>query len=179
MRNLPARSSCSGAGGSLGMCRMGQQRGASLAETIIAIGIVVAAMNVLAQVFVAGLDASAEVRARATAALLAQEKLEEILAARDRLAEWEDAALETYEPAGPEGAARFARPGLERFQWSWRLWDLEGRPGMKEVAVQVWWRPPRADRWNPAPALRTFLAVPPSGAPSAGDGLAVAEEGAP
>lgn len=176
MRILTAQRPWRGAGCLRGGCRMGPQSGVGLVETIIAIGIVVAAMNILAQVFVAGLDASAEARDRATAALLAQEKLEEILSARDNLPEWEKAALEAHERAGPDGAVWFDRPGLERFQWSWRMQDLEDRPGLKDVVVQVWWRKPRADRWNAAPPLRTLVAVP---SPQADEATVTPGEGTP
>lgn len=135
-------------------------RGVSLVETIVAIAIVVVALNILTQFVIRGMDESSLARRRARAAFYAQERLEEIVAHRADLAAWEARAARTHRPAAVEGMYWFPEPHRSAFCWSWRIEDVKGRPGLRQARVSVRWRTPRRRYWVHTAQLHTLIAVP-------------------
>lgn len=132
-------------------------RGSSLIETIVAMSIVVVGLSILTQIVVRSIGQTQVGQSRAKAAFLAQAKMEDILAARDRLAEWEEKARETHPAAEVQGAVEFSDPDLRDYCWSWNIRPSPRQPGLKEVRVQVWYNV-RAERaWRAIPPLRTLL----------------------
>lgn len=139
--------------------RAAARRGATLVETLIAIAIVVVALNIMAQMLFQAMDRATMARRRAQATLIAQERIEEILAHRNDLKAWETRAQNTYKPSTVQGMYSFPDELLSPYCWRWQIADFEGRPAMKEVSVIVRWRTINAN-WTPSFALRTLVAVP-------------------
>jgi hypothetical protein len=141
------------------LCR---REGAILAETLVAAALLTVAMGFLVEFATQGLTESVLTQRRTRGALLAQEKMEEILAARADLEAWEAQAQEVY-PEDPDGPHRlFAAEGLEEFRWGWNVLQPEGRPRMREAVVRVYWRFPRRKHFFRGCQIRTLLATPPS-----------------
>jgi hypothetical protein len=143
----------------LPLCR---REGAVLAETLVAAALLTVAMSFLVEFATQGLTESAMAQRRIRGALLAQEKMERILATRNDLDAWENNARTTY-PQDPEtGHRRFASEELEDFRWEWQLNSPDDHPQMREVMVRVFWRFPRTKKFYPGCEFRTLLAAGPS-----------------
>ena len=133
--------------------------GSSLIETLVAINIIVVGLSILTQVVVRGIGHTQVAQSRAKAAFLAQTQMEDILAARRRLAEWEETARETLPEAEVQGAVRFADPDLQDYCWSWNIRTSPDHSGMKEVRVQVWHKARAEGTWKAIPPMRTLVFV--------------------
>lgn len=148
-----------------GLCLPGAAwRAASLIETLMAMAIVVVAINIMGQLLFQAMGRATMARRRAEATLIAQERLEELLAHRTDLKAWAAKAQETYKPSPLQGMYSFAERKLEPYCWKWDIGEAEGRPGMREVAVVVRWRA-LGSNWASSVSLRTLLAVPANAAP--------------
>jgi type II secretory pathway pseudopilin PulG len=152
------------------------RRGAALIETLVAISILSVAMTLLTQLVVRGLEESASAQQRMKGVLLAQERMEEILAQRGELAGWEQKVDEEYERDPVSGMYRFAEPGRAAFRWRWRIQDASDHPGLTQVTVWVHWRLPQGENFRPHATLRTLL-VPPGGPEPERDRQEIQEEG--
>jgi type II secretory pathway pseudopilin PulG len=121
------------------------RRGISLIETLVAFAIVAVAMTVLGQLMFWAMNESAFSRRRAEATLLAQERMEDLLAHRSDLAAWEEATKKRFafdekgEAYGFDEPGR-PRPDLSAFRWTWRIEDMKDHPGLKQVEIQLDWR---------------------------------------
>ena len=120
------------------------RRGISLIETLVAFAIVAVAMTVLAQLMSWAMHESAFSRRRAEATLLAQERMEDLLAHRADLAAWEAAAKKAFEFDPKTEAYCFDEPGhprpeLDAFRWTWLIEDMKDHPGLKKISVQLRW----------------------------------------
>jgi len=126
-----------------------------------------AAMGILAQYLVMGLDESARAHRRAAAYLLAQERMEEILAHRSDLESYLSQAEKRF-PRDAEQAAplRLFDPPRENYRWLWAVSPVEGRPHLREVLVRVYWYQPQGPPFREYAELRTYVAVPGGPMPS-------------
>ncbi len=143
--NLPRRSTC----------------GVSLVETILALALLAVAISVLGQLMFGAIEQSIMARRRAEAALLAQERMEEILAHRSGLSAWEARAKKSFEFEKESESYLFKRKGLDSFRWHWQISEFQDSPWLKEIIVRVYWRRPRPTAIWPKVELHTILAVKP------------------
>jgi type II secretory pathway pseudopilin PulG len=141
------------------------RRGISLVETLVAFAIVAVAMSVLGQLVSWAMHQSAFSRRRAQATLLAQERMEDLLAHRDDLAAWEAATKKTFTFDPKMEAYLFDEPGRSRpelgsFRWTWLIEDMKDQPGMKKVRVQLQWLRTGVEGAGGKRELWTALRVP-------------------
>ena len=120
------------------------RRGISLIETLVAFAIVAVAMTVLGQLTFWALNESSFSRRRAEATLLAQERMEDLLAHRADLAAWEAATKKQFQFDPKTEAYCFDEPGqprpeLHSFRWTWLIEDMKDHPGLKKIGVQLRW----------------------------------------
>jgi type II secretory pathway pseudopilin PulG len=152
---------------------MVSRRGISLVETLVAFTILAVAMSVLGQLISWAMHESAFSRRRAQATLLAQERLEDLLAHRDDLAAWEAATKKSFtfdmktegylfdehDLSHPE--LNRSRPELGSFRWTWLIEDMKDHPGLKKVRVQLRWLRTGVEGAGGTRELWTTLRVPP------------------
>ena len=132
--------------------------GAGLLEVIVAVAILLVSMTILAQLVLSGMDQSRMARDRARGALLAQERMEELLAHRDDLTGWQKRVEKAF-PFDPEAQMyRFDRRGLGAFYWAWEIKPAENIEGLKEAVVRVHWHMPRRKVLTQKCALHTLVA---------------------
>ena len=136
------------------------RRGASLVETVAAIGILTVAMTVLGQFMLEAIRGSAVATLRMQAVLLAQEKMEDIIAHRADLTAWEERALEENPIDVEAKGRRFAEPGREDYRWEWDIADSENPPGMKRITVRTYWEDPHGSHPWVKSELSTLLVLP-------------------
>lgn len=138
------------------------RRGAALLEMLVSISILMTAAVILAQYVVMGIDESAMAQRRAMGYLLAQERLEDLLAHRADLDAYLKAAEALYppDPEIPAVSLRHFDPARKDFRWRWDVKDAPDLPGLKEVTVWVHWQQPQDRSFRPHCRLRTLLAVP-------------------
>lgn len=120
------------------------RRGISLIETLVGFAILAVAMTVLGQLMFWAMHDSAFARRRAAATLLAQERMEDLLAHRADLAAWEAATKARFIYDRKTEAYRFdeaghERPELSAFRWTWLIEDMKDHPGLKKIGVQLRW----------------------------------------
>ncbi len=119
------------------------RRGAVLIESLVAVALLAVVMGWLVRFSAAGMDESALAQRRTVAALLAQEKAEEIVRARGDTDEWLRRAEERY-PADEGGTHRlFAADQWEAFRWDWEFSPFGEHPGLDKVTVRVFEHAPR------------------------------------
>ena len=142
-------------------------RGVSLIETLVAFTLVAIGISVLAQLTFWALNESILSRRRAEAALLAQERMEDLLAHRSDLAAWEAAAKSGFEFDRNLQLYRFdqiqpqqKRPELAPFRWAWQIADMDGHPGTKKILVQLYVLRPGMIGAGPPRDLWTLVALP-------------------
>jgi len=134
---------------------------ASLVEILVSISVLMAAMGILAQYLVMGLDESSRAHRRAAAYLFAQERLEEILAHRSDLESYLLQAEKRFPRDAEEVAALHQfDPPRENYRWRWAVNPVEGRPRLREVLVRVYWYEPQGPPFREYAELRTYVAVP-------------------
>ena len=141
------------------------RRGITLVETLVAFAIVAVAMSVLGQLMSWAMHESAFSRRRAQATLLAQERLEDLLAHRDNLAAWEAATKKAFTFDPKTEAYSFDEPGRSRpelgsFRWTWLIEDLKDHPGLKKIRVQLRWIRTGVEGAGGTRELWTTLRVP-------------------
>jgi type II secretory pathway pseudopilin PulG len=149
-------------------CRIGTPvscRGISLIETLVAFAIVAVAMTVLGQLTFQALNKSSFSRHRAEATLLAQGRMEDLLAHRADLAAWEAATKKQFQFDPKTEAYCFdetghPHPELYAFRWTWRIEDMKDHPGLKKVGVQLRWMRSGIEGAGGRRDLWTTLAVP-------------------
>jgi len=148
-------------------------RGVSLLETLVAFTLVAIGIGVLAQLTFWALNESILSRRRAEAALLAQERMEDLVAHRNDLAAWEAAAKSGFETDpvlkgnNDQTLYRFdqiqpkqKRPELQAFRWAWQIADMDGHPGTKKILVQLYVLRPGMIGAGPPRDLWTLVALP-------------------
>jgi len=125
-------------------------------------GLLTVAMTVLGQFMFEAVNGSALAARRMQAMLLAQEKMELIIANRSDLAAWEERALSENPMDGDvQGKARlFAEQDFEDYRWEWDFADPEDRPGMKQVTVRTYYEDPHGARPWVQCELSTLLLLP-------------------
>ncbi len=141
------------------------RRGISLIETLVAFAILAVALTVLAQLMSWAMHESAFSRRRAQATLLAQERMEDLLAHRADLAAWEAAAKKEFEFDKKTETYYFDEPGhphpeLNAFRWTWLIEDMKDHPGLKKISVQLRWLRSGVEGAGGKRELWTTLAVP-------------------
>jgi prepilin-type N-terminal cleavage/methylation domain-containing protein len=141
------------------------RNGITLVETLVALAIIAVAMSVLGQLLSWGMHESAFSRRRAQATLLAQERMEDLLAHRDDLAAWEAAAKKGFVFDTKSEAYYFDEPGrphpeLGAFRWTWLIEDMKDHPGLKKIRVQLHWLRSGAEGRGGTRELWTALYVP-------------------
>ena len=139
------------------------RRGISLIETLVAFAILAVAMSVLGQLISWAMHESAFARRRAQATLLAQERLEDLLAHRDDLAAWEAATKKSFEFDPKTEAYLFerSRPELGSFRWTWLIEEMKDHPDLKKVRVQLRWLRTGVEGAGGGRELWTTVRVPP------------------
>ncbi len=121
----------------------GPRRGAVLVESLVAVALLAVVMGWLVRFAATGMDESALAHRRTGAALLAQEKVEEMMRARGDMAEWLRRAEERY-PVDEGGRHRlFAADQWEAFRWDWEFSPFGEHPGLDKVTVRVFEHAPR------------------------------------
>jgi len=141
------------------------RRGISLVETLVAFAILAVAMTVLAQLMSWAMHESAFSRRRAEATLLAQSRMEDLLAHRSDLAAWEAAAKKSFVYDRKTELYGFdeldhPRPELAAFRWTWRIEDMKDHPGLKKIGVQLRWLRSGVEGAGGKRELWTTLVVP-------------------
>jgi len=142
------------------------RRGVSLVETLVAFAILAVAMTVLVQLTFWAMNESSFSRRRAEATLLAQERMEDLLAHRADLAAWEAAAKKRFEFDTKTESYRFDEPGqprpeLHAFRWTWLIEDMKDHPGLKKIRVELRWQRTGAEGAAGQRDLWTMVVVPP------------------
>ena len=146
----------------MGPTPMSCARGFTLLETLAAIAILAVILSILAQISFQALSESVMTRRRAQGVLLAQGKMEEVLASREDLDGWLKQAAKAY-PLDPEiDTRRFAEPANGMFRWSCEILDVQNNPGMKEIVVRTYWMRRDQVKWSKC-ELRTLLFAPRKG----------------
>ncbi len=144
----------------------GLSRRTVLLETLVAVAVFALAMNFLVRFAITGARDTARVQNKAVAALLAQEKMEEIIRARHDISAWMRNAEKKYPFDSDSDYRFFNSPGLDSFRWRWRFDVFDGDLGLYEVTVRVVWDLPggsrRTNRVELA-ALMTFVSGVPGG----------------
>ncbi len=141
------------------------RRGISLIETLVAFAILAVALTVLAQLMSWAMHESAFSRRRAEATLLAQERMEDLLAHRADLAAWEAAAKKEFVFDRKTEKYCFDEPGhphpeLAIFRWTWLIEDMKDHPGLKKISVQMYWLRSGVEGAGGKRELWTTLVVP-------------------
>jgi type II secretory pathway pseudopilin PulG len=143
------------------------RRGISLVETLVAFAILAVAMTVLGQLLFWAMHDSAFSRRRAQATLLAQERMEDLLAHRADLAAWEAATktrfvydLKTEWYCFDEREPGPQHPELSAFRWKWLIEDMKDHPGLKKISVQLRWLRSGVEGAGGERDLWTALAAP-------------------
>ena len=151
----------------------GKVRGAGLVEVVVAIGVLSVSMAILTQLVMAAMQASALAHRQVTGVLLAQERMEEIIANRADLDAWKvsvplrfdyDLAHSTYHFLVKEPGDSRERTEREDFRWGYTISDVEGRDGLKEAQVHVHWLLAGMKGFRGSYRLRALVAVPGGGA---------------
>ena len=138
-------------------------RALTLMENIVALALLSVAMAITASQMYSGLVGSTEASLRGKAALLAQEKMEQVFLQRNDLDAWQAQAKaeSTFDEAS--GQYLFNDDKLAGFRWTWLVSDVPGQPGLRDVLVSIsWQRPFSKGGWSPC-ELRTLIAVPSAG----------------
>lgn len=148
--------------------RSTHRRGAVLVETLVAMALLVVTMGFLVQFVTRSTTRSAMARARAKGALLAQEKMEEILSAPSPQ-QWAARAKGTYAVEGEAQRHVFPSEQLSDFRWDWEVVRSESHPDMHEVAIRVFWQFPGREEFGQQYELRTL--VPQPSARETGEGV--------
>jgi len=131
-------------------------------EMLAAIAILAVTLSILAQISFQALNESVMTRRRAQGGLLAQGKMEEILANRGDLDGWLKQAAKDY-PLDPEiDARRFPETENQMFRWSCEILDVANSPGMKEIVVRTYWSRRDQAKWSKC-ELRTLVFAPRKG----------------
>lgn len=139
--------------------RRSSGRAFTLLEVLVALAILGIALFVMGKVLSQGVNESIMTRRRAQGVLLAQAKMEEVLAHRDDLTGWLSWADKTY-PVDPETARRlFLDPKAARYRWTCDISDVADQPGMKEIVVRCYWPRRGVEPWATC-EFRTLLLVP-------------------
>ena len=119
-------------------------------------------MTILGQFMFEAIHGSVVAARRVQCVLLAQERMESIIANRANLAAWEERALRENPIDGEAKGRRFAEAGFEVYRWEWDFADPENRPGMKQVTVRTYWENPQGTQPWVKCELSTLLVVPES-----------------
>lgn len=136
------------------------RRGATLVETVAAIGLLAIAMNVLGHFMLEAIHGSVLAGRRVQALLLAQEQMECLLASRSDLAGWQKRAEAAHPLDSESGKRTFPGEGMEAYQLEWEILEPAKHPGMKEAVVRTYWRNPHGRVEWIVSELRTLVAVP-------------------
>ncbi|MFW5915518.1 MAG: type IV pilus modification PilV family protein [Planctomycetota bacterium] len=114
----------------------------TLIETVAAAGLLVVAMGFLVDFSLQGLR-QVEVSSNGTrGALLAQGKMEEIIAICDASSGTPRETLEESFPHHPGTNRRpFDDKELDNFEWSWDIREWDQSPNFHALTVTVYWRP--------------------------------------
>jgi len=158
------------ASGSAFLLTARRRRGFGLLETIVSLGILMVCMTILAQLVLQGMDQSQIARQRAHATLLAQERLEELLAHRDDLGAWKKSVTGKFPLDKTAGVYEFIRKDVPDFRWSWRVGPVKDVPRMKLVTVRVMWTMPRRKALALACELSTLVDESAAAGLGAGEG---------
>jgi len=135
-------------------------RGVGLIETVVAIGILAVAMSLLARILVGSLEQSQMARQAAQGILLAQERMEDVLAHSADLATWESGAKDQFPFDQEANLYRFQEPERAAYRWDWSIQGMEGQPGLSLVAVGVMWKRPHQEKFGSKCELQSIVAVP-------------------
>lgn len=143
-----------------------KRRGTSLIEVLVSATILITATVILTQFALRSLDESALATRRAKAFLLAQDRMEEILAHRGDLDGFEIRARRDYvideEVTGVPLYHFTERPGDDyaAYRWRWQINPVEGNPALRDITVWAHWKQPRTADFRMNTQLRTYVAVP-------------------
>jgi hypothetical protein len=139
------------------------RRGISLIETLVSFAIIAVAMTVLGQLTFWALNESSFSRRRAEATLLAQERMEDLMAHRSNLAAWEAAMKDRFDPKTDAyflDEPAHPHPELHAFRWTWQIEDLKDHPGLKKIGIKLRWARSGVESSAGERDLCTTLAVP-------------------
>ena len=150
---------------SVSRARLSARRGISLVETLVALAILSVATSLLVSFAAHSVQASFSAQRRAATMMMAADRIERIVLHRDNLAALKELWREDFK--GEEmgiwvfrGVDR--RSEAENYDWTARIKDVKGRPGLKQVAVTVQFS--RVAGGEPRVRFRqkyeTYLAVP-------------------
>jgi len=119
------------------------QRGATFIEAVVALGMLVIAMGMATSLSFRAIQDGGLVGRRASAALIAQERMEDLLAHAGELNSWAREVEKGFEVDATEqpGTYRFADADLGDFRWTWEVRAADNEPDLAEARVSVYWRP--------------------------------------
>lgn len=120
--------------------RLPVRRGISLVETLVALAILSVATSLLVSFAAHSVKASFSAQRRAATMVMAADRIEQIVLHRDNLAALKELWREEFK--GEEMGAWVFRDvaggsEAESYEWTARIKDVKGRPGLKHVAVAV------------------------------------------
>ena len=126
------------------------RRGISLIETLVAFAIVAVALALLGELTFWATSTTVFSKRYSQAALLAQERMEDLLAHRGDLRGWEEQTRKDFatdDKFVPNmtlytfDTAEDQHPELRTsFRWNWQIKDVPDHPKLKEVQIQLFWR---------------------------------------
>ena len=132
-------------------------RGATLVEMLVAIFILAIAVNALAYVTFDAITESAAAPSRAQCSLLAQDRMEGMLAHRNDLDGWEAKVKEQCEYDAETKRYRFADVKYAAYEWTYEFSEVEEYPGMRRAVITCWWQHPAYARQLAKCELETLL----------------------
>jgi len=118
--------------------------GLTLVETVVAVGLLIVALNILAQMMFHGIRETQAANRQAQAILLAQERMDDLFAHRGDLAAWDAAMKKQCKLDANSDSYYLPNPAMAPYRWNWQIGDREGSPGLKEATVRTYWRRPRS-----------------------------------
>ncbi len=124
---------------------------------LVAIFILAIAINALAFVTFDSIAESAAAPARAQCSLLAQDRMEWMIANRNDLDGWEAKVKEQCEFDPETKRYRFADKKHAAYEWTYAFSEVEGYPGMQRVVITCWWQHPAYARQLAKCELETLL----------------------
>lgn len=123
-----------------------KKKTAVLVETLIAVVFMAVAMNFLVQFTVRGTQESAAAYKRTKAALFAQEKIEEILLARDDIEGWEKRTADRYPSDNRDGFRLHPLNAGEDLRWRWVIEPAEDSLALRATLKVLWDSPGHPER---------------------------------
>lgn len=148
---------------------MNTRRGTTLIETVLATGLLLTSMTLLVQFAVQGATQTTTSHRQTQAALLAQQQMEELLAHRNDLTQWQNHVQENHPADRKADRRRFSEDKWNNHRWTYSLAPDGNHSNMTLATITVYWRLARNDAFNGEYQLSSLLACPPPRNPGEND----------